>query len=181
MPTSYPLRDELDGPQAAERAIARIEAEVGATNLAAVIIEPIQGEGGFIVPAAGFLPAMAQWCTDNGVVFIADEIQTASAARASGSRAITKVSSRPDHDGHGHRRRHAAGRCHRSRGDHGQRPCRRSRRNLRREPGRLRCGARCHATMEEQDLAGRAQQLGHPDDGPAQCTGREVRCDRAGA
>ena len=76
VPTSYPLRDELDGPQAAERAIARIEAEVGATNLAAVIIEPIQGEGGFIVPAAGFLPAMAQWCTDNGVVFIADEIQT---------------------------------------------------------------------------------------------------------
>jgi 4-aminobutyrate aminotransferase/(S)-3-amino-2-methylpropionate transaminase len=76
VPTSYPLRDGLDGAAAAARAIARIETEVGADNLAAVIIEPIQGEGGFIVPAPGFLPAMAQWCTDNGVVFIADEIQT---------------------------------------------------------------------------------------------------------
>src|SRR5690606_28589108 len=38
--------------------------------------EPIQGEGGFIVPADGFLPAVATWCRDNGVVFIADEVQT---------------------------------------------------------------------------------------------------------
>jgi 4-aminobutyrate aminotransferase/(S)-3-amino-2-methylpropionate transaminase len=76
VPTSYPLRDELKGQDAAARAISRIEAEIGASNLAAVIIEPIQGEGGFIVPAEGFLTAMSQWCTDNGVVFIADEIQT---------------------------------------------------------------------------------------------------------
>ena len=41
-----------------------------------MIIEPIQGEGGFIVPAPGFLPALLQWCRDNGVVFIADEVQT---------------------------------------------------------------------------------------------------------
>ncbi|MFN8184813.1 MAG: 4-aminobutyrate--2-oxoglutarate transaminase [Candidatus Nanopelagicales bacterium] len=76
VPTSYPLRDELDGAAAAARAILRIESEVGASNLAALIIEPIQGEGGFIVPAEGFLPALAAWCRDNGVVFIADEIQT---------------------------------------------------------------------------------------------------------
>jgi 4-aminobutyrate aminotransferase/(S)-3-amino-2-methylpropionate transaminase len=76
VPTSYPLRDGLNGEHAAARAIGRIEAEVGADNMAAVIIEPIQGEGGFIVPADGFLPALAQWCADNGVVFIADEIQT---------------------------------------------------------------------------------------------------------
>jgi 4-aminobutyrate aminotransferase/(S)-3-amino-2-methylpropionate transaminase len=77
VPTSYPLRDGgLDGAEAAARAIARIESEVGATNLAALIIEPIQGEGGFIVPAEGFLPALAQWCQQHGVVFIADEIQT---------------------------------------------------------------------------------------------------------
>jgi len=76
VPTSYPLRDELDGPAAAQRAILRIESEVGASNLAALIIEPIQGEGGFIVPAEGFLPALAAWCRDNGVVFVADEIQT---------------------------------------------------------------------------------------------------------
>ncbi|MEZ5184824.1 MAG: 4-aminobutyrate--2-oxoglutarate transaminase [Candidatus Nanopelagicales bacterium] len=76
VPTSYPLRDGLDGAAAAARAITRIETEVGAANLAAVIIEPIQGEGGFIVPAEGFLAHVAQWCRDNGVVFIADEIQT---------------------------------------------------------------------------------------------------------
>jgi 4-aminobutyrate aminotransferase/(S)-3-amino-2-methylpropionate transaminase len=53
-----------------------IEKQVGADNLAAVVIEPIQGEGGFIVPADGFLPALVDWCRANDVVFIADEVQT---------------------------------------------------------------------------------------------------------
>jgi 4-aminobutyrate aminotransferase/(S)-3-amino-2-methylpropionate transaminase len=75
-PMSYPLRDHLSGPEAAKRAISVIDKQVGAANLAAVIIEPIMGEGGFIVPAPGFLPALVQWCRDNGVVFIADEVQT---------------------------------------------------------------------------------------------------------
>jgi 4-aminobutyrate aminotransferase/(S)-3-amino-2-methylpropionate transaminase len=44
--------------------------------VAAVLIEPIQGEGGFVVPAPGFLPAVAQWCRETGAVFIADEVQT---------------------------------------------------------------------------------------------------------
>ncbi|MGQ7787975.1 4-aminobutyrate--2-oxoglutarate transaminase [Nesterenkonia sp. K-15-9-6] len=73
---SYPLRDGLDGAAAAERAIDQLEKQVGAENLAAVIIEPIQGEGGFIAPAPGFLPAIVDWCRANGIVFIADEIQT---------------------------------------------------------------------------------------------------------
>ena len=75
-PMSYPLRDGLTGEQAAARAIDVIEKQVGAANLACIVIEPIQGEGGFIVPATGFLPALAAWAADNGVVFIADEIQT---------------------------------------------------------------------------------------------------------
>jgi 4-aminobutyrate aminotransferase/(S)-3-amino-2-methylpropionate transaminase len=76
-PMSYPFHDgDLDGAGAAARAISVIEKQVGAQNLAAVVIEPIQGEGGFIVPAPGFLPALAQWCRDNNVVFIADEIQS---------------------------------------------------------------------------------------------------------
>ncbi len=53
-----------------------IEKQIGASQVAAVLIEPIQGEGGFIVPADGFLPALADWCRQNGVVFIADEVQT---------------------------------------------------------------------------------------------------------
>jgi 4-aminobutyrate aminotransferase / (S)-3-amino-2-methylpropionate transaminase / 5-aminovalerate transaminase len=82
-PLSYPFRDaefgkELatDGELAANRAISVIDKQVGADNLAAVIIEPIQGEGGFIVPADGFLPALLDWCRENDVVFIADEVQT---------------------------------------------------------------------------------------------------------
>ncbi|WP_102141114.1 4-aminobutyrate--2-oxoglutarate transaminase [Mycobacterium hubeiense] len=82
-PLSYPYRDGLiskelgtDGELAAERALTVIEKTVGAANLAAVIIEPVQGEGGFVVPADGFLPALVAWCRDNDVVFIADEVQT---------------------------------------------------------------------------------------------------------
>ncbi|WP_252275008.1 4-aminobutyrate--2-oxoglutarate transaminase [Nocardioides sp. LMS-CY] len=76
-PLSYPFRDGgLDGETAAVRAIDVIEKQVGADNLAAVVIEPIQGEGGFIEPAPGFLPRLAAWCRDHGVVFVADEVQT---------------------------------------------------------------------------------------------------------
>jgi len=75
-PMSYPFRDGLSGEEAAKKAISVIDKQVGAANLAAVIIEPIQGEGGFIVPADGFLNAIQEWCRENGVVFIADEVQT---------------------------------------------------------------------------------------------------------
>jgi 4-aminobutyrate aminotransferase/(S)-3-amino-2-methylpropionate transaminase len=53
-----------------------IEKQVGNGNVAAVLIEPIQGEGGFVVPTPGFLPAIAEWSRGAGAVFIADEIQT---------------------------------------------------------------------------------------------------------
>jgi 4-aminobutyrate aminotransferase/(S)-3-amino-2-methylpropionate transaminase len=82
-PLSYPFRDGLidkelatDGELAAQRAIDVITNQVGAENLAAVVIEPIQGEGGFIVPAEGFLPALLDWCRQHDVVFVADEVQT---------------------------------------------------------------------------------------------------------
>lgn len=76
-PSSYPYRDgALSGPEAAKRAIRMIEKQIGASNIAAVLIEPIQGEGGFIVPASGFLPALREWARAEGVVFIADEVQT---------------------------------------------------------------------------------------------------------
>jgi 4-aminobutyrate aminotransferase/(S)-3-amino-2-methylpropionate transaminase len=76
MPLSYPFRDGLSGVDAAKLAITRIDKEIGAENLAAIIIEPIQGEGGFIVPAEGFLPELVEYARANGIVFIADEIQT---------------------------------------------------------------------------------------------------------
>ena len=76
VPTSYPFRDGLGGAEAAEIALTQIEKQIGASNLAAIIIEPIQGEGGFIAPAEGFLPALQTWASENGVVFILDEVQT---------------------------------------------------------------------------------------------------------
>jgi 4-aminobutyrate aminotransferase/(S)-3-amino-2-methylpropionate transaminase len=78
LPMSYPFRDPagLTGEQAAARALDQLDKQVGADNVACVLIEPIQGEGGFVVPAPGFLPAVAQWCRDRGVLFVADEIQS---------------------------------------------------------------------------------------------------------
>jgi 4-aminobutyrate aminotransferase/(S)-3-amino-2-methylpropionate transaminase len=78
VPMSYPFRDApgMTGAEAAARALRLVDAQVGAANVAAVLIEPIQGEGGFVVPADGFLPALAEWCRSAGAVFIADEVQT---------------------------------------------------------------------------------------------------------
>jgi 4-aminobutyrate aminotransferase / (S)-3-amino-2-methylpropionate transaminase / 5-aminovalerate transaminase len=77
-PLSYPFREptEITGSLAAARAIEVIEKQIGADQVACVVIEPIQGEGGFVVPAPGFLTGLSEWCTANGVVFVADEIQT---------------------------------------------------------------------------------------------------------
>src|SRR3954465_10032246 len=75
VPMSYPLRDGgLTGPAAAARALELVEKQVGADNVAALLIEPIQGEGGFVTPAPGFLPALSAWATAHGALFIADEI-----------------------------------------------------------------------------------------------------------
>jgi 4-aminobutyrate aminotransferase/(S)-3-amino-2-methylpropionate transaminase len=78
LPMSYPFRDPagLTGEQAAARALDQLDKQVGADNVACVLIEPIQGEGGFVVPAPGFLRAVADWCRARGVLFVADEIQS---------------------------------------------------------------------------------------------------------
>ncbi|MFB2583581.1 4-aminobutyrate--2-oxoglutarate transaminase [Herbiconiux liukaitaii] len=82
-PNSYPYHDGLSGAEAAARTISYLEKTVGAADLACLVVEPIQGEGGFVVPADGFLPALQEWCTANGVVFIADEIQSGMARTGS--------------------------------------------------------------------------------------------------
>ncbi|MEV0663473.1 4-aminobutyrate--2-oxoglutarate transaminase [Spirillospora sp. NPDC050365] len=80
MPLAYPYRwptgPDNCGPEAAAQAIEQITKQIGPTNVAALLIEPIQGEGGFIEPAPGFLPALAEFCRANGILFIADEVQT---------------------------------------------------------------------------------------------------------
>ncbi|RZU64506.1 4-aminobutyrate aminotransferase [Microterricola gilva] len=75
-PSSYPYHDGLSGADAAARTIGYLEKIIGASELACLVVEPIQGEGGFMVPADGYLNLLQDWCTANGIVFIADEIQS---------------------------------------------------------------------------------------------------------
>jgi 4-aminobutyrate aminotransferase/(S)-3-amino-2-methylpropionate transaminase len=80
MPMAYPLRwpggPERCAAEAFDVVTRLIHSQVGEDNVAAVIIEPIQGEGGFVVPPDGFLPQLARYCRDHGILFVADEIQT---------------------------------------------------------------------------------------------------------
>jgi 4-aminobutyrate aminotransferase/(S)-3-amino-2-methylpropionate transaminase len=80
MPMAYPLRWPGGPDRCREDALATVKSlihtQVGEENVAAIIIEPIQGEGGFIVPPDGFLPGLAEFCREHGIVLIADEIQS---------------------------------------------------------------------------------------------------------
>jgi 4-aminobutyrate aminotransferase/(S)-3-amino-2-methylpropionate transaminase len=80
LPFAYPYR-WISGPErCAEEALAyaidEMHKHIGEDNIAALIVEPIQGEGGFIVPAPGFIVGLAEFCAANGIVLIADEIQS---------------------------------------------------------------------------------------------------------
>ena len=75
VPTADPFRGA-----ATDEAFARfadvLRTQIGTDRVAAVVAEPIAGEGGFVVPAAGFLPRVAEFCRENDIVFVADEVQT---------------------------------------------------------------------------------------------------------
>jgi 4-aminobutyrate aminotransferase/(S)-3-amino-2-methylpropionate transaminase len=80
VPMAYPLRWPGGPERCREDALKTVKSlihtQVGEENTAAIIIEPIQGEGGFIVPPDGFLPGLAEFCREHGIVLIADEIQS---------------------------------------------------------------------------------------------------------
>ena len=80
VPMAYPYRwptgPEHCADEAFETFVSQVHTQVGEQRTAAVILEPIQGEGGFVVPAPGFVAKVAAWCRENGIVFIADEVQT---------------------------------------------------------------------------------------------------------
>ena len=80
VPMAYPYRwpggAERCADEAFEQFVSQVHTQVGEANTAAVLIEPIQGEGGFVVPPAGYLKRIADWCAEHGILFIADEIQT---------------------------------------------------------------------------------------------------------
>jgi 4-aminobutyrate aminotransferase / (S)-3-amino-2-methylpropionate transaminase / 5-aminovalerate transaminase len=82
VPYSYPYRCPMGedpgscGPACADNAIAEMEEHIGAGNIACVVAEPVQGEGGFVVPGPEFLPRIKRFCEENDILFVADEIQT---------------------------------------------------------------------------------------------------------
>ncbi len=79
-PFPYPYRMNMTPRQASDFCIAEIERmivnEIGSDQVAAVVIEPLQGEGGFLPAPAGFLRALKTLCEKYGMLFIADEIQS---------------------------------------------------------------------------------------------------------
>ncbi len=80
VPMAYPFRwptgaDRCSG-EAFQRFVEIVATQVGTENVAAVVVEPIQGEGGFVEPAEGFLPRIADYCRGHGIPLIADEVQT---------------------------------------------------------------------------------------------------------
>ena len=82
IPMAYPYRcptgatPEDCGPSCTEEALHIMDKQIGGDRIAAIVVEPVQGEGGFVVPAAGFLPALREYATANGIVLVADEIQS---------------------------------------------------------------------------------------------------------
>jgi 4-aminobutyrate aminotransferase/(S)-3-amino-2-methylpropionate transaminase len=81
VPFSYPYRcaagasPERCGEACAEQAIAAMDKQIGGNRIACVLLEPVQGEGGVIIPGDGFLPRLSEYCKQHGIVFIADEVQ----------------------------------------------------------------------------------------------------------
>jgi 4-aminobutyrate aminotransferase / (S)-3-amino-2-methylpropionate transaminase / 5-aminovalerate transaminase len=82
LPLAYPYRCPTGGTAetCAESCLAyaldEMHKHIGEENIAAILIEPIQGEGGFVVPAPGFIAGLAEFAAANGIAFIADEIQS---------------------------------------------------------------------------------------------------------
>jgi 4-aminobutyrate aminotransferase / (S)-3-amino-2-methylpropionate transaminase / 5-aminovalerate transaminase len=75
VPSSYPFKDGLNGADAAARTIDYIVTHIGASELAALFVEPIQGDGGVVIPAEGYFEALSAFCAEHGILFVADEIQ----------------------------------------------------------------------------------------------------------
>ena len=71
-PFSYPFR----GAGNLADTLAWMESSIDPAHVACVIVEPIAGEGGFVVPEPGWLAGIASWCAAHGVLFVADEVQT---------------------------------------------------------------------------------------------------------
>jgi 4-aminobutyrate aminotransferase len=76
-----PVLERKSGEDYGETVVRYIEEEVFGHNVpgddvAAIMVEPIQGEGGYVLPSAGFFPALRKLCDKYGILLIADEVQS---------------------------------------------------------------------------------------------------------
>ena len=139
----YPYRG-IDSDAAIAALEHLFKSEVDAESVACVVLETVQGEGGFIPMPPDYLPRLAELCEAHGILYVADEVQSGRGAdRADvGGRALRRSRARSRRLGQVARRRAAARRGHRPRGDHGRARARRAGRHVRRQPGRVRRGSR---------------------------------------
>src|SRR5437764_5575068 len=74
-----PFAQDYRGPSTAE-ALASLEralvTTVDAESVAAIVVEPVQGESGFVVAPQDFLRGVRELCDDTGIVLVVDEVQT---------------------------------------------------------------------------------------------------------
>ncbi|NLG74103.1 MAG: aminotransferase class III-fold pyridoxal phosphate-dependent enzyme, partial [Chloroflexi bacterium] len=76
-----PILQSLPGEDYGETVVRYIEEQVlghilPAEDVAGIVVEPIQGEGGYIVPSPGFFPALRKLCDEYNILLIADEVQS---------------------------------------------------------------------------------------------------------
>jgi 4-aminobutyrate aminotransferase len=76
----HPILHSHKGEDYGEAVVRYIEEQilgriVPADDIAGILVEPIQGEGGYIIPPAGFFPALRKLCDRHGILLIADEVQ----------------------------------------------------------------------------------------------------------
>jgi len=71
-----PYSDPFRGTGSLAETVEALDAAARRFPVACVVVEPIAGEGGFVVPAPGWLAGVATWCRDNGALLVADEIQS---------------------------------------------------------------------------------------------------------
>jgi 4-aminobutyrate aminotransferase / (S)-3-amino-2-methylpropionate transaminase / 5-aminovalerate transaminase len=76
LPYPYPYRSILNDDELLARFDDLFESVVLPDDIAAVIMEPVQGDGGFVVPSKKFVQGVKQICEHHGILFIADEVQT---------------------------------------------------------------------------------------------------------
>ena len=139
----YPYRG-IDSDAAIAALEHLFKSEVDADSVACVVLETVQGEGGFIPMPPDYLPRLAEVCKAHGILYVADEVQSG-VGRTGPMWAVEHYEGvEPDLvvSGQVARRRAAARRGHRARRDHGRPWARRAGRHVRRQSGRVRGGSR---------------------------------------